>query len=173
MNNDVMIKYVKRWRDIKKRQSDLDYERSLLASDIRAEFDPGSVGDSKFVSWCLDELRIDSSEAVELLARAAAVNSVRGDEKTWKALGGFRQVRHIVDLPRTQRTSLIGEAISSEKALTTLIREKGILPHEESGDRPTPLRDARELAEFIRERVQDPPPRIKRILSHYAKKVTA
>lgn len=126
MNNDKMIRFVKRWREIEQRQRDLDFERSKLARDIRDEFDKGDRGDDLFVNWCTVELGITAFAAKELLTRATAVTVVP-DERTWKMIGGYRAIRPLQDLPKRHQVDVLEAAKSSGRAPINIMRERGLI----------------------------------------------
>lgn len=126
MKNDKMIQFVKRWRDLERRQKDLDFERSVFARDLRAEFEPGRLGDDEFVNWCVVELGLTAAQArSEFLPRAQAAIAVP-DVGTWNQLGGFRQTRHLVGLTKKQQVDVVQAAKVSNKVITTVRRERGL-----------------------------------------------
>lgn len=136
MNNDKMIQFVKRWLDIERRQKDLDFERSKLSRDIRCEFPSGERGDEQFSNWCVNELGLTSWAAKELLTRAVAATVVP-DERTWKMIGGFRAIRPLQDLTKTQQVTVLEAAKTSGRAPINIMRERGLI------QAPTPREPAR------------------------------
>ncbi len=145
MHNDKMIQFVKRWRDLDKRQADIDHERSTLCREIRSQFDSGPTGDDKFLDWCALELGLPLGPAQDALSRAAA-SKVVPDSATWKKLGGFRQIRHVAAISdKRQQVAVLEAAKASGKAISTIIRER-------SGDSPeriNPRADAEALAAYV------------------------
>ncbi len=144
MHNDKMIEFVKRWKNLQQRQADLDYEKAVLARDIRAEFKAGHLGDEQFVGWCDLELGMLPRQAHELLARADMLKSVP-DQRQWKKLGGFAALKCIAMLPEPQRKQVVVQALGAGSDLRVVLRERGLLP---PSDKPTYKTDAERLAEY-------------------------
>ncbi len=164
--SDSMFKYVKRWQELERKQKDLDYERSVFAKELRAEF--GNNGDARFVKWCKDELGLTEVGANELLLRATMVKTV-GDEKTWKNLGGFRAIRAVEVLPREKRVHVIEAAKTTGKSVATLVRENCGVP-QTTRERVSPISDAEVLAKFITSHHDESrlPPAVRTIVARYA-----
>jgi hypothetical protein len=152
MHNDVMIKYVKRWQELVRKQRDIDYERSVFAKDLRGEFGT----DARFVKWCQEELRLTKVQAEELLLRADLAKTV-GTEETWKKVGGFGALRAVEALPIAKRRHVIEVAKTTGKSIRTLVREsdKRSPAPAEPLRRSSPQDDASRLAQFILEHVPD------------------
>lgn len=127
MNNDKLIQFVKRWRDIESRQKSVDYDRSRLASDIRHEFPSGDVGDKKFVNWCAVELGLSEGQSKELLLRAVAF-AVVPDEKTYNNVGGYKAIRHLQDLSKRDQVNILEAAKTSGRAILSVVKERGLAP---------------------------------------------
>lgn len=186
MNNDKMIRFVKRWREIEQQQKDLDFQRSVLARDIRAEFGKGDTGDEQFINWCAVELGITAWAAKELLTRAVAATVVP-DERTWKMIGGYRAIRPLEELPKRHQVDVIEAAKASGRAPVTIMRERGLIkaPETTRPALPTPRAvvvvkretrptdeqsahmDAVALAQFIARTSRDIPRDILAIVNRY------
>jgi hypothetical protein len=137
MNNDKMIHFVKRWRELERQQRDLDFNKSLWCRDLRREFPIGTIGENQFIKWCDTELGLTAGQASELLARAAAVKTVP-DADTWKVLGGFRAIQQLDMVPKHQQVNVLEAAKSSGKSLRTVIKERGYGPKpEDASSTPT------------------------------------
>lgn len=127
MNSGKMMEFIKRWREIEQTQKAIDFERSVLARDIRAEFPDGDEGDKKFTDWCAHQLGLTVTGANELLLRATAAVIVP-DEKTWNVVGGYRSIRHLQDLPKRDQVNVLEAAKSTGKAILNLVKERGLGP---------------------------------------------
>jgi hypothetical protein len=93
VNNDKMIQFVKRWREIERLQKNIDFDRGQLARGIRAEFEKGARGDEQFRNWCVVEIGMTAYGARELLLMAVAA-SVVPDESHGRNWAAFVQSDH-------------------------------------------------------------------------------
>lgn len=176
MNNSKMIQFVKRWREIERQTKDLDYQRSVLARDIRAEFSDGNVGDEQFIKWCDVELGLNAAAACELLTRARAVQ-VCADEKTYTRVGGFKAVRHLITVGKREQVAVLEAAKSQHKNVLTVVRERekaraATLPANANTSTKPVMRyssfeDAKALAVFVDKHCKDMPAHIRTIVGRY------
>ena len=127
MNKDKTFQFQQRWVELEKKQANLDFERSVLAKDIRAEFPAGELGDQAFINWCDIELNLPAAGAKELLTRATAVQIVP-DAKTWNQVGGYRSIRHLQDLPKREQVNVLESAKSTGRAILNIVKERGLGP---------------------------------------------
>lgn len=162
MHNDKMIQYVKRWRDLQKRQADLDFEVSVLARDIRSEFKAGEVGDQQFLGWCGLELGMLPRQAKELLARGKAV-SIVANARQWKRLGGSSVLKRVIEFPEPERRPIIQQALGSGGDLRAVLRDRGVAPLRQP---PSYKTDAEQLAEYVAS-LPSAPKHIRDIVSKY------
>lgn len=167
MNNEKMIAFVKRWREIERQQKDLDFQRSRLARDIRAEFEKGDRGDDQFCNWCVIELGITAFQARELLTRAVAATIVP-DDRTWKMIGGYRAIRPLQGLPRKHQVDVLEAAKSSGRAPINIMRERGLAVSASKPQQQSAYTDAVTLAQFISRTSKHIPEDILAIVSRYA-----
>jgi len=121
------FQFQQRWRALEKSQRDLDFAKAQFARELRAEFPSGKTGDGEFIWWCETELGLTEGQVrAELLARAAAI-AVVPDEKTWTQVGGFKAIRKIAEVPaRRDQVAVIEAVKASGKAVTTVLRERGL-----------------------------------------------
>jgi hypothetical protein len=183
VNNSKMIQFVKRWRELESKAKDLDYQRSVLARDIRAEFPKGSDGDEAFTKWCEVELGLFVAAACELLTRARAIE-VCADESTYARVGGFKAVRHVITLNKREQVAVLEAAKSQHKNVRTIVRERETaraanLPANTNIKpvlRFSTFEDAKALAAFVDKHCKDMPSHIRAIVGRYvesAKKTAA
>ncbi len=123
MQNEEMLKFVKRWRALEAAQKDLDFARSTWARDLRSHW-AGNHGDEKFVQWCETELGLSAAQSAELLARAAA-RALVTDPKEWSDAGGFVRIRPLVGLPKREVAACLSAAKAGGYALSTVLRQRG------------------------------------------------
>jgi ribosomal protein S18 len=191
MTNDKMIQFVKRWREIERAQKDIDFTRSELARDIRAEFPRGDNGDQQFTNWCVNELGLTAFAVKELLLRAVAATVVP-DERTYKMVGGFKAIRPMQDLTKSQQVIVLEAAKAQSKAPRTIMKERGLLqsmpvtPARVTPVLPAPVldrtanhnapkseheRDAEVLARYIAKTGRDIPRDIMALIAKYSPSV--
>lgn len=164
LNNDKTTEFITRWRDIERDAARLDYERSRLSAEIRAEFEAGTSGDACFIRWCETELSINQFKSDELLLRGRAF-SIISDERTWRLAGGFKGVRLIIGLGADDQRKVIDSVLSTGKSPRTILKEMGAIPmgnkifHSSPDERVSRLQsDAITLAEFVATQLGDSAP---------------
>jgi hypothetical protein len=182
LSKEVTESFIKRWRALEKQQADLDFARSLWAKELRACFNKGQAGDSKFLRWCQDFLGSDITfQAGELLKRATLVQTIDKPED-WNRLGGFREIRKVLDLPTEKDRSAVLQAASKPGGyrIATLVRNHQIanappakkiapLPVQDKVNAPARgmRRDIQDLAQYIAKNCKNLPPDIRVIVDMY------
>lgn len=167
MDSGKMVRFIERWRDLEKRQKDLDYERSVFARDLRAAL----PSDAAFTKWCVAEIGLAEPAAQDLLLRAIAAKVVP-DVTVWKRVGGFREIRAVAALPRREQVNVLETAKFTGQSIRSIVR--GL---QNKGDEPVELRraspsaDAQTLAHFVMEHVPQGrlTPKIKAVLARYVR----
>ncbi len=144
MNNDKMIRFIKRWRELETQRRKLDFERSQWCREVRDEFPKGDAGDKAFVNWLAVELGITPAIGAELLERAVASLAVP-DSKTWDRVGGFSNIRALAPLAQRDRVAVLEAAKADAKTVKTVMRERGLVAAPTKTAKP----DVVVLAEFI------------------------
>ena len=163
MQSGKLVEFVKRWRELQAQTRALDFAKSKFAHDLRSEFPAGFTGEEQFTTWCATELGLGRSGQLELVIRAMSID-ILSDEKTYKAIGGFNQIRKLSHVPASDRVACIQVAKNTGKRLSGVIRERG---HVTAHDRPTYKLDAEALARFMNSRNYLLPPQIAAIVRQY------
>jgi hypothetical protein len=163
MNRDKSFEYVKQWRELERRQKELDFEQSQWARRLRGEFAKGEVGDEHFTGWCVTELDIAKSKIAELLLRATAA-AIVSDPATWKRVGGYATIKHLDEFSRRDQVAVLEAVKATGKAIRTVVEERGL---REPVKRHDARKDAAVLAVFVRGNCRDVPPYIKAIVARY------
>ncbi len=131
-----MIKFVKQWRDISRRQRDLDYDRTQFAKELRSHF----KSDDNFVKWCVEELPDMTDGQARGMLKLVPVLDVVKDVDTWHRLGGVKPIRRLVEtVPVKERRAVIAKADGKGKALTTVLTERS---REQEAQRVIPITSA-------------------------------
>jgi len=86
MNKDRSLEFSQRWRKLLNRTKDLDWEKTVFAKELRAEFETGVAGDRALTQWCEVEIGMPQYVATELLLRAVMATHV--DKKGYEQVGG-------------------------------------------------------------------------------------
>ncbi len=144
MNNDKMIRFIKRWRKLETQRRKLDLERSQWCREVRDEFPRGDVGDKVFVNWLVVELGITAALGAELLERAVAHRTV-SDSATWDHVGGFSNIRALAPLTQRDKVAVLKAARADAKTVKTILRERGLVASTPKMAKP----DVVLLAEYI------------------------
>jgi hypothetical protein len=144
MNNDKMIRFIKRWRELETQRRKLDFERSQWCREVRDEFPKGDVGDKAFTNWLVVELGVTAALGAELLERAVAGRAVL-DSTTWDRVGGFSNIRALAPLAQRDRVAVLEAAKAGAKTVKTVMRERGLVATTSKVAKP----DVVVLAEFI------------------------
>ena len=165
MHKDRSFEFSQRWRKLLNRTKDLDWEKTLFAKELRAEFDAGASGDKALTKWCEVELGMPQYVATELLLRAVMATQV--DKKGYEQVGGFSAVRQIAALDKRQQVHVIQSAKTQNKSVRSVMRDQGLLP-EPPQISANP--DAELLAEFLIRSGVSIPPRIAKVVDKYVKK---
>lgn len=175
-----LAEIVIRWCDLIKRGRSLDFERCLIARDLRKMFPLDAHvldGDLDFVTWCQDNLvpwtgdaRMSEVHAREMLSFAIA-GAVFKDVVQFNAVGGKPGVQTLMFLPRPEQVAIMMQARDQTKRIATVQRERGHADGSiKPSIKPTPALDAKTLAEHIsRTQNGDVPQEIKDILRKYVK----
>lgn len=179
ISKDKSFKFVQLFREIFKEEKDTDFKKSQACADLRKEFSAGKTGDEQFVRWFAIEFGLTAGQGAELLKRAVTFVAIK-DETTWKKLGGYVAIRPLQDLPKKDQVSVIEVAKSTSKPVRTIMRERNLGQYKpENTNKPEPAKpikphevraissDAKILAEFIRDNVDDLPKNIARIVERY------
>lgn len=122
MTTDKLHTFVKRWNQLAKAQADLDYQKSVYAKDLRAEFGT----DASCVKWCEAHLNLTEYQAKELLDRAAAVKVI-SDPKVWAQVGGsrgFENIRPMLKYPKKEQVAIVEAAKVEALQIPSIIRKR-------------------------------------------------
>lgn len=141
MTNGQMHALKERWRELAKRLKDLDWDITKFAADLRGQFVDGDKGDDAFDSFCELNLGMNATKRSEMKLRAATM-SVTKDAKTYKFIGGFRQVKVMRNLTRRQIVDVLESCKVSGNSFGNEMRARGLL---EVKPRPEPIRVGRRL----------------------------
>lgn len=164
MTSEKSFSFIKRWRVLEEQRKDLNYQRCVLAREIRAEFAEGESGDLAFASWCDVELGVRGLGATEMLVRAQSMELLK-DRKTFERVGGYtRGIRHLLMLPRRERVAVIEAAKTQQKAIATVLRERGHGP----APRTSSVRDLKLVAEYLAKSGRRLPPEISVVVDRWA-----
>lgn len=156
MNSARERTLVTRFQRLIKDQNALDFDRALLARDIRNEFLPGEDGDFQFRLWLREKLdvRVKTAERLNLLARAVTLYPLKAD---WDLIGGSSTVVFLLGLTTQQRNRLFNalrrKANETGRPLTRatavkVARDIGIAPRATGPGKARLQRDR--LVEFVR-----------------------
>ena len=162
MNKDRAFELAQRWRRLVSRTKDLDWDKTLFAKDLRAEFGSGGAGDKALIKWCETEIGMPSYVATELLLRATVAGIV--DKEAYVQIGGFGAVRQIAALDLRQQVHVVQSAKLQNKTVRSVMREQGLLP---PPPEPVADPDAVLLATFIIEQGIKLPKEIAKVVAKY------
>lgn len=150
MNPHKMNNFVDRWRDLERRQKDIDHARAVWVRDVRAEC--GS--DRAFIAWCERDLGLTEAQCDDLLARVVVLEVVP-DAADWRKHGGWRGVRPLARVTtKRERVAVLEAAKAQGLAVQTVVRQRRQAQAAASPDivpmrLSTPAEDAIRLARFI------------------------
>lgn len=116
---------VKRWRELDRQQKDLDFKKSVWSREARAAFPDGDIGDSQFANWLATDLGFTHKDVTEHQLRAVAAKIVP-DQKTYKDVGGYRQIKKLEPLNARQRVTVLEAAKATEHTIERVIRDRGL-----------------------------------------------
>lgn len=149
MTPDKIHTYRQRWRDMERRQRDLDYTRSQWAKDLRSEFPANTDGDNQFIKWCAQQINLGVAGARELLERAEAIQLVP-EETAWTEYGGFPEIRRVLPLPKAHRVRVLAAAKTPDQTIRRMVR--GLAPAisaTKQSTTPSAKDDATRLAAYL------------------------
>lgn len=160
--------FLERFNALEGQQRALDYQKSVLAHDIRSEFPDGARGDEAFLTFIGTEYNLYNAQAQLFLGRAKTIDHVP-DELQYKQAGGSATLLQVIDWPKKQVADLLKRAEIEHKRPATLIREaaaQGKTPAV-----PNYRRDAQQLASFLSTlSTVTMPPMIAAIVQRYARR---
>lgn len=163
MNKSKSLGYIEEWNVLERTQRDLDYERSVWARRVRAEYPSGMLGDKQFAGWCVTELELTKRQIDELLLRATAAEIVT-DRDGWKRVGGFGRIKYLDEFPRQEQAAVLKAVKATGKTIQAVVADKGLRPAVERVDTRA---DAAALAAFVRGLKIKVPPAIEAIIDRY------
>jgi hypothetical protein len=115
-----MNNFIDRWRDLERRQKDIDHARAVWVRDVRAEC--GS--DRAFVAWCEQDLGLTGAQCADLLARVAVLDVIP-DAADWRKHGGWRGVRPLALVSsKRERVAVLESAKAQGLAVQTVVRQR-------------------------------------------------
>lgn len=117
INSSVARRFVRRWRELSRLRSKMDYETAGLANEVRNEFPKGSGGNAQFRTWCVSNLEAHGSTA-KMLCRAARAFILFPDETHWHDLGGWQSMGFLLTFGKRDRRRIF-------KAALKLVEERG------------------------------------------------
>jgi hypothetical protein len=151
---DQMNTFIDRWRDIERKQKDIDYLRAVWVRDVRAEC--GS--DKAFASWCERDLGLSFGQCADLLSRVAVLDVIP-DAADWRKHGGWRGVRPLATMAtKRERVAVLESAKAQGLAVLTVVRQRRYAQAAARPDiapkrTPTSGEDAARLARFVLSRI--------------------
>lgn len=158
--------FIQRWKELFQAQKDLDYKKSVFARDLRARFEAGEPGDTSFLNWCQDKLELHPRSAAEMLTRAFTA-SIAVDDKTYKAIGGYREVRNLLDKPKREQVKIIQTAVDEHRGVNAVMRNiTSTLPFKQHFSTAT---DVRVLADYISRNGKNVPADVRVVVERYVK----
>lgn len=120
MNKTKIHKFREEWKKLKGERDDLNYRMAHWASNLRAEYPDGDVGDKGFHDWLIAEFGVPAKEREALLDMVRAIGIVP-DQPTWNALGGSDKIRPIVRMPRKEQVAILSAAKVEGKKVRDVI----------------------------------------------------
>lgn len=146
-----LLKIWKRLRVLLLDQKKLDFEITSCARQARTIFPNGDAGDARFVRECVAHTGADADMAKGLLVRACLAAMVP-DEKTYKAIGGFKQAKRIIELPKKEQIEIVQRAVTEHRTIASVLRLRAPTPTAPPAPivpRVNVFNDAREMALFV------------------------
>lgn len=158
MKPDKIFDFKQRWNELERETRALEYKRCRWAFDVREEFPFNKAGDEAFAKWLHDHVGLNSTQAEEMAHRALAIRIVP-DERDFKKLGDWRQIRSVGEMvhTKTERIAVFEAAKASGQSLHAVLKARGHWPKPTDDRSPTPVAiepidhdsDAKVLASFI------------------------
>jgi hypothetical protein len=93
---------IARFQRLTREQNALDFDRAVLAREIRNEFLPGEDGDFQFRLWLRTKLGV-RSRAADRLNNLARVITLYPDKADWDQVGGSATLLFLAGLSNQQR----------------------------------------------------------------------
>lgn len=122
-------RFIRRWRELSRLQTKVDFETAGLAHEVRQEFPGGGSGDMQFRTWCVSHMEIHGATA-GLLCRAARAFVLFPEEPAWHDLGGWASMGFLLTFGKKDRRRIY-------KAARKLVEER---------ERPTSYTTVRNIA---------------------------
>lgn len=127
----------------------LDFKLNKFAFDLRAEFAKGDVGEMQFKNWIT--LNIPSATATvanEFVLRAKTAALLSEEEQ--KAVGGFKAVKAVLPLTKTEQVRVIAKAKDENKTVYKAMQELGHAPEFKTvKPRASAWQDCKVLSEYV------------------------
>lgn len=103
-------RFIKRWRELSRLQTKLDFETAGLAHEVRQEFPSGASGDMQFRTWCVTHMGTHGSTAA-MLCRAARAFVLFPEEPHWYDLGGWQSMGFLLTFGKRDRRRIFKDAL--------------------------------------------------------------
>jgi len=99
-------RFIKRWRELSKLQTKVDFETAGLAHEVRQEFPRGGSGDMQFRTWCVSHMGTHGATA-KMLSRAARAFILFPEEVVWHELGGWSSMGFLLTFGKRDRRQIV------------------------------------------------------------------
>lgn len=103
-------RFIRRWRELSRLQTKVDFETAGLAHEVRQEFPGGAGGDMQFRTWCVTHMEVWGNTAA-MLCRAARAFVLFPDEQHWYDLGGWQSMGFLLTFGKRDRRRIYKAAL--------------------------------------------------------------
>ena len=161
-----------RYNTLEASRKDVDYQTSVLAHDIRAEFPRGAAGDAGFLQFLDTEFNLGGACGEEWTERVKVL-AICPDALEYKNAGGFPILRRLLDRPLPAARGVVKKSQIEQRGIPAIIKEEqnGEAPYKPRAPPINYERDAQQLAEFIANlRGVSVPPMVNAIVQRYVAK---
>jgi len=104
-----------RWRALVEKRALIDYECAVFARDVRSELPDGASGDHQFLRVLREGVKASGHHIRMLHVAAKAIADGIADKDTWVDLGGWRSIRFLMGLKKSDRNRVLTAALDKVK----------------------------------------------------------